>query len=507
VVGNPPYVGQKGNSELFVPFQKIYPEFYDRKQDLYYYFIYKGLALLNKNGYISYIVPPYFLTATSAINLRKEILKNQIKNLLEIKANVFESASIHSLIFLLKKNKINDNNFNIYKLEKEITLLNNYNQNILDNNNWYILSKQNDIEIKVECKMLGEIAKISPGIQTGFDKAYIIQKEELSKFNEEERKFIKKFYKNSNIQRYNIQDSNEYIIITNEIEDIKKYSNIEKHLLKFKNELDKRFRNFTLKNADKEQKWWFMYGYRPNTNFENEKILIPYRSSQNNFVVSRQEFYSVMDIFYIDICNQDFSLEYLSCVLSSKFIYYYLSKNCKKKGDVFEFVQEPLKTIPIPQVDSKEQQPFIKKAQQMLDLTKQFNEQSGKFLKLLSADLGVTTITKKLEKWYNLQPDEFFAEVYGKGLKPLVAKNNNPNNNKGFQPLVNKTITLSQKSQWLEHFEKEKEKILDLQKTINTTDSEIDKMVYKLYNLTDEEIRIIETRGLNPLLPKNDVNL
>jgi adenine-specific DNA-methyltransferase len=182
VVGNPPYVGQKGNSELFVPFQKIYPEFYDRKQDLYYYFIYKGLSLLNKNGYISYIFPPYFLTVTSAINLRKEILNNQIKNLLEIKANVFESASIHSLIFLLKKNKINDNNFNIYKLEKEITLLNSYNQNILDNNNWYILRKQNDIEIKVECKMLGgEIAKISPGIQTGFDKAYIMQKRRIIK--------------------------------------------------------------------------------------------------------------------------------------------------------------------------------------------------------------------------------------------------------------------------------------------------------------------------------------
>jgi hypothetical protein len=54
---------------------------------------------------------------------------------------------------------------------------------------------------------------------------------------------------------------------------------------------------------------------------------------------------------------------------------------------------------------------------------------------------------------------------------------------------------------------KKKKKFLIYKKTINTTDSEIDKMVYKLYNLTDEEIRIIETRGLNPLLKKYDVNL
>ena len=35
-----------------------------------------------------------------------------------------------------------------------------------------------------------------------------------------------------------------------------------------------------------------------------------------------------------------------------------------------------------------------------------------------------------------------------------------------------------------------------LQNAITTTDVEIDRMVYKLYGLTDEEIKIVENTGL-----------
>ena len=44
----------------------------------------------------------------------------------------------------------------------------------------------------------------------------------------------------------------------------------------------------------------------------------------------------------------------------------------------------------------------------------------------------------------------------------------------------------------MEHFEGEKQKAVDLQNKISKTDAEIDKMVYELYGLSDEEIKIIE---------------
>jgi len=50
-------------------------------------------------------------------------------------------------------------------------------------------------------------------------------------------------------------------------------------------------------------------------------------------------------------------------------------------------------------------------------------------------------------------------------------------------------------SRWLsmELFEENKKKALDLKTQIDQTDKEIDRMVYELYGLTEEEIQIVES--------------
>lgn len=53
-------------------------------------------------------------------------------------------------------------------------------------------------------------------------------------------------------------------------------------------------------------------------------------------------------------------------------------------------------------------------------------------------------------------------------------------------------IPLSVQSEWLQFFESEKAKVAELLTFISKTDSEIDNLVYNLYNLTDEEIKIVE---------------
>ena len=44
----------------------------------------------------------------------------------------------------------------------------------------------------------------------------------------------------------------------------------------------------------------------------------------------------------------------------------------------------------------------------------------------------------------------------------------------------------------LKVFKSEKEQALEIKAIIDQTDKEIDQMVYQLYGLTDEEIRIVE---------------
>jgi type II restriction/modification system DNA methylase subunit YeeA len=46
---------------------------------------------------------------------------------------------------------------------------------------------------------------------------------------------------------------------------------------------------------------------------------------------------------------------------------------------------------------------------------------------------------------------------------------------------------------WMEVFETKKEEVQILKTEIDKTDKEIDTMVYQLYNLTDDEIEIIES--------------
>ncbi len=53
-------------------------------------------------------------------------------------------------------------------------------------------------------------------------------------------------------------------------------------------------------------------------------------------------------------------------------------------------------------------------------------------------------------------------------------------------------LSLVQQDEWEEYFNAYKTEINNLQSQISQTDKEIDQMVYQLYELTEEEIKIME---------------
>ena len=56
-------------------------------------------------------------------------------------------------------------------------------------------------------------------------------------------------------------------------------------------------------------------------------------------------------------------------------------------------------------------------------------------------------------------------------------------------------LIVSNYSEWMEHFEQQTAKVLVIQQQIDQTDREIDRMVYELYGLSEDEIRIGEPRN------------
>ena len=112
---NPPYIGEKGNKELFRTTLQRFPywkESYQGKMDYLYFFIILGLSKLHNpgerapGGKLGFITTAYWPTADGASKLRKYILENaKIKEMIFFEdVKIFEYAKgQHNMVFILEK--------------------------------------------------------------------------------------------------------------------------------------------------------------------------------------------------------------------------------------------------------------------------------------------------------------------------------------------------------------------------------------------------------------------
>jgi len=159
-------------------------------------------------------------------------------------------------------------------------------------------------------------------------------------------------------------------------------------------------------------------------------------------------------------------------MLNSKLISFYFLKNTAKSvRKMFpKIILNDLRLFPIKAISPLEQQPFIIKSEIILDLNIQLQDKKNKFQSRIKSNLSLEKISTKLESFYEHDFKTFVAELKKQKVSP----------------------TLKQQDEWEEYFNSYKKEINDLQAEIKKTDAEIDQMVYKLYELTEEEIRIVE---------------
>lgn len=62
-------------------------------------------------------------------------------------------------------------------------------------------------------------------------------------------------------------------------------------------------------------------------------------------------------------------------------------------------------------------------------------------------------------------------------------------------------LSLSEEAEWEDYFLQESKKATDIKTRIETTDKEIDQMVYALYGLTEEEIKIVKGQRYSCFIP------
>ena len=449
VIGNPPYVNAKGNN--FINEEK---EYYYKKYktaiyqiDTYILFIEKAKALLKDDKIASYIVPNAWLNNLLLSDVRRFLLENfQLLEIVNTPSGVFADATVDTIIFNIAKNLTRDKDVKISEVKNsEIKFLHSIKQNVFFNNNNFIIDifsddKSRNIINKVEFEslFLGNITDMSSGIKE-YETGKGIPKQTL------EDKLINKFNANykkddtflphitgSEIGRYNLVWKNQYLSYGEWLGAPRK----------------------------------FQY-------FEGNRLLIREIPSKLGLIVSfTDEIYTVKNSAHI--CRQfdnDYDLKYILTILNSLLLGYYFKFKFAEFDNVFPKAKiGQCKQLPIKNISLESQQPFIEKADQMLSLNKELQEVSSKFQRTCERKFENLNQNKKLQDWYKLSYADFIKELSKQKIK----------------------LTLSEEADWADYFEQEKSKALEIQSKIASTDKEIDQMVYELYGLSEEEIRIVE---------------
>lgn len=169
--------------------------------------------------------------------------------------------------------------------------------------------------------------------------------------------------------------------------------------------------------------------------------------------------------------DEQYDLYFLLAILNSNLLKKYWLFTYSDGKQLFPKIKGyQLKNLPIPKVNIEIQQPIILMSKNINLLSNELQELSSKFQRTLLRKFNLDSLPKKLENWYKLSFAEFVKELAKKKVK----------------------LSLLEESEWEDYFLQEQQKAIATKNEIVATDKAIDKMVYELYGLSEEEISIVE---------------
>ena len=447
IIGNPPYGVDFTDIEKkhLINFDPIVPDF-----EIYIYFISLYKKILKTNSVLSYIFPNTFLSTLFGKKYRDEIFNNiDVYEIIDLsKDNTFTDANVRTCIFSFI-NKSTDYETKLFSvLDRSFRFINSINKSeiIKKTENLLSLFSQNNDEKTIIQKIqinipLKEFHEVSQGLipydkYRGHDEFTIKNRIWHSDFKKDET--YKKELKGGDVNRYNIKWN---------------------------------------------EKLWISYGTwlaapRNPLFFTKKRILVREIISKNLFCgLTDEEFYNTPSCINIIDTKEILDLKVTLSLLNSKLIGWYCNKVSPKanKGLFPKILVNDIRNVPIKNISIEAQQIFIEKVDLMLSLNEDFQQTQQKFSTYFSSQYQIEKLSGKLEKWYSLEFVDFIKEL-----------------NKAIKTIKGTPLTKKDEFEWIDLFEENKQKALSLKAEIDKTDKEIDQMVYALYELTEEEIQIVE---------------
>lgn len=458
VIGNPPY-GILIDKDTQIYFNENFP-LTKYKINLYVLFIERMMQIFDK-GLVHFIIPKSLLFNSYYELIRRYLITHtEINEIYTITEKVFEDAEVGSSLLLQFAIKKNINQKNIVRLASTEKIkcfitqtevienkvpqdfflsLPNCEISVISTDSQSILNKLNIL------KPLNIYYSLKNGLNPGNIKHILIT---TTKMTDKHKPIIW----GRDISRYYILWSGDYInydaSIGNKIslDDIKSKDGMNKQ-----NRID-----FALRSSEL---------------FENRKIVV--RKTGDSLICSLDENNFYFDTLVNGIYEQqkDFSLEFLLAVLNSKPATQIYRLLHDIKGKVFaKIILDNLSSFPLPDCTLTEKNELGEKVKVLSVITKELQELTQRFQRTMQRKFELEDMSKKLQEWYLLSYADLIKELGKKKTK----------------------LSLSQEAEWEDYFVQESKKALELKAKIDSTDNEIDRMVYELYELTEEEIKIVE---------------
>lgn len=420
IIGNPPYIKENDNKDLFTNTKKL--RTYQGKMDIWYHFVGRGFDILKNNGYLAFIATNNWVTNSGAKKLRNIVLEeSQILSLVDFSSfMVFDSASIQTMIMSFQKTKppknyefhfakittqtpIYEDALSLLKNEKtqnnEILSINLTPKKFIDKTLNFTKSDYEELFNKIQKygKFYLEEREVAQGIVPAIDEAFVIKDKNV--FSKNEQCFIKEYYTGLSGKFYSSFTDKYLIYLSN-----KNYSgnlddlpNLKQHFQKYKEIL----KESKIKYKTPNKPYFYLHREREEKFFKKgeEKIISQVRCIEPIFVYSNENFYGSRALFFIQTCR--INLKYLTGVLNSKLIAFWLKHKGKIQGNLFKIDKEPLLNIPVVNINSKNE----KLANKLISLV-------DEILKAKEQDKNANTqelenkINSLVYKLYNLTEDE-----------------------------------------------------------------------------------------------------
>ncbi|HEC1216769.1 TPA: class I SAM-dependent DNA methyltransferase [Campylobacter jejuni] len=437
IIGNPPYIKEAENKELFANTKKL--RTYQGKMDIWYHFVGRGFDILKNNGYLAFIATNNWVTNSGAKKLRNIVLEeSQILSLVDFSSfMVFDSASIQTMIMQFQKIKppknyefhfakittqtpIYEDVINLLKNEKtqnnEILSINLTPKKFIDKTLNFTKSDYEELFNKIQKygKFYLEEREVAQGIvypQENINKKSLeilgnnfylgqgIQKltnEEVENLNllKNEKILLKPIFESDNIQKYFVKRYNYFWVIytnssfknPNSMDD---YPNLKKHLDKFQNVITSDNKPYGLHRA-RDEKF-----------FTGSPRIVALRKCVGEPKFSYVDFDCYVSATFYVIKTQRINVKYLTAILNSKLVAFWLKHKGKMQGNNYQIDKEPLLNIPIVDTNSKNK----KLADELINLV-------DEILKAKEQDKNANTqelenkINSLVYKLYNLTEDE-----------------------------------------------------------------------------------------------------